>query len=131
MLCRKSQSNLILRVFIKRITVLAIKVLLALLFYRYVTGIFSSRKTERATYDSAAFRYIAANTHPDHETIATFRKQFLPQLQSLFVRILMISKEIGLLKLGKVSLDGTKVKANASKYKTLSFAHAKKLQELV
>jgi len=105
------------------------KVLLSLLFYGYATGTFSSRKIERATYDSVAFRYIAANTHPDHDTIATFRKRFLPQLQSLFVGILMIAKETGMLKVGKVSLDGTKVKANASKHKALSYAHASKLQE--
>ena len=105
------------------------KLLLALLFYGYATGTFSSRKIERATYDSVAFRYIAANTHPDHDTIAGFRKRFLPQLESLFVQILMIAKETGLLKVGKVSLDGTKVKANASKHKALSYAHAIKLQK--
>jgi len=86
-----------------------------------------SRKAERATYDSVAFRYIAANTHPDHNTIATFLKRFLPPLQSLFVEIIMIDKEAGLLKVGKVSLDGTKVKANASKYKALICTHASKL----
>jgi len=105
------------------------KVLLSLLFYGYTTGAFSSRKIERATYDSVAFRYIAANTHPDHDTIATFRKRFLPQLESLFVQILMIAQSTGFLKVGKVSLDGTKVKANASKHKALSYAHADKLQK--
>ena len=105
------------------------KVLLALLFYGYATGVFSSRKLERATYDSVAFRYIAANTHPDHDTIAAFRKRFLPRLQTLFVQILMIAKETGILKVGRVSLDGTKIKANASKHKALSYAHASKLQE--
>ena len=105
------------------------KALLSLLFYGYATGTFSSRKIERATYDSVAFRYIAANTHPDHDTIAAFRKRFLPQLQILFVQILMIAKETGLLKVGKVSLDGTKIKANASKHKALSYAHADKLQK--
>ena len=88
------------------------RVLLSLLFYGYATGTFSSRKIERATYDSVAFRYIAANTHPDHDMIANFRKRFLSQLEILFVEILLISKEAGLLKVGKVSLDGTKVKAN-------------------
>jgi len=105
------------------------KVLLSLLFYGYAIGTFSSRKIERATYDSVAFRYIAANTHPDHDTIATFRKHFLPQLESLFVQILLIAQSAGLLKIGKVSLDGTKIKANASKHKALSYAHATKLQE--
>jgi len=105
------------------------QVLLSLLFYGYATGTFSSRKIERATYDSVAFRYIAANTHPDHDTIATFRKRFLPQLEVLFVQILLIAKDTGFLKVGKVSLDGTKIKANASKHKALSYAHANKLQE--
>ena len=98
------------------------KALLSLLFYGYATGTFSSRKIERATYDSVAFRYIAANTHPDHDTIAAFRKRFLPQLQILFVQILMIAKETELLKVGKVSLDDTKIKADASKHKALSYA---------
>ena len=105
------------------------RVLLSLLFYGYATGTFSSRKIERATYDSVAFRYIAANAHPDHDTIATFRKRFLPQLQRLFVDILMIARETGVLKVGKVSLDGTKVNANASKHKALSYAHADALQK--
>ena len=105
------------------------KVLLSLLFYGYTTGVFSSRKIERATYDSVAFRYIAANTHPDHDTIANFRKRFLPQLESLFVQILLIAQSAGFLKVGKVSLDGSKIKANASKHKALSYAHAQKLQK--
>jgi len=102
--------------------------LLCLLFYGYSTGTFSSRKIEQATYDSIAFRYISANTHPDHDTIANFRKRFLPQISDLFVQILSIAQEAGLLKVGKVSLDGTKVKANASKHKALSYKHIKKLQ---
>jgi hypothetical protein len=103
--------------------------LLALLFYGYATGVFSSRKLERSTYDSVAFRFIAANAHPDHDTISVFRKRFLPQLKALFVQILLIASEAGVLKLGTVSLDGTKVKANASKHKALSYAHACKLEE--
>ena len=105
------------------------QVMLSLLFYGYATGVFSSRKIERATYDSVAFRYISANTHPDHDTIAHFRKRFLKQLSGLFVQILSIAQEMGVLKVGKVSLDGTKVKANASKHKALSYAHATKLQK--
>ena len=62
------------------------EMLLALLFYGYATGVFSSRKLEQATHDSIAFRYIAANTHPDHDTLATFRKRFLAQLQPLLVQ---------------------------------------------
>lgn len=104
------------------------KAMLSLLFYGYATHTFSSRKIERATYDSVAFRYIAANTHPDHDTIATFRKRFLPQIEDLFVQILMFAQEMGVLKVGKVSLDGTKVKANASKHKALSYGHIKKLE---
>ncbi len=103
------------------------QVMLSLLFYGYATGVFSSRKIERATYDSVAFRYISANTHPDHDTIANFRKRFLNELTDLFVQILSIAQEIGILKVGKVSLDGTKVKASASKHKALSYAHATKL----
>jgi len=105
------------------------EMLLALLFYGYATGVFSSRKLERSTYDSVAFRFIAANAHPDHDTIAVFRKRFLPQLKPLFVQILLIAQQTGIMKLGTVSLDGTKVKANASKHKALSYAHACKLEE--
>lgn len=102
--------------------------LLALLFYGYATGVFSSRKLEAATYDSIAVRFICANTHPDHDTIATFRRRFLPQLGPFFTAILVMAGEMGLLRLGTVSLDGSKVKANASKHKALSFGHAAKLE---
>jgi len=98
--------------------------LLALLFYGYATGVFSSRKLEQATWDSVAFRYIAANSHPDHDTIAAFRKRFVEELQDLFVQILMMARSMGLVKLGGVSLDGTKVQANASKHKALNWEHA-------
>ena len=104
------------------------EMLLALLFYGYATGVFSSRKLERATYDSVAFRYIAANDHPDHDTIATFRKRFLSEITPLFVQILQIAHRMKVLKLGKVSLDGTKIKANASKHKALSWKYACKLE---
>jgi len=104
------------------------EMLVALLFYGYATGVFSSRQLERSTYDSIAFRYIAANTHPDHDTIATFRKRFLPHLTSLFIEILKIGHQLGVLKLGAVSLDGSKMKANASKHKALSYGHASKLE---
>jgi transposase len=75
------------------------EILLSLLFYGYATGAFSSRKIEQATYDSVAFRFISANTHPDHDTIATFRKRFLKQLRPLFVQILMVAREMGLLRI--------------------------------
>ena len=102
--------------------------LVALLFYGYATGTFSSRKLEKATYDSIAYRYLCANTHPDHDTIASFRKRFLKKLEAFFVELLLIGQAMGLVKLGTVSLDGTKIKANASKHKALSWAHANKLE---
>ena len=105
------------------------EILLSLLFYGYATGVYSSRKIEHATYDSVAFRFISVNTHPDHDTIATFRKRFLAQLQPLFVQILTLAHEMGLMKLGKISLDGTKMKANASKHHALSWGHACKLEK--
>jgi transposase len=105
------------------------EMLVALLFYGYATGVFSSRKLERSTYDSVAFRYIAANSHPDHDTIAEFRKRFLPQLTKIFVEILGIAHQMKVLNLGKVSIDGTKVEANASKHKALSYGHACKLEK--
>jgi len=103
-------------------------VLLALLFYGYATGVFSSRKLEQATHDSVAFRFITGDAHPDHDTIATFRKRFLPELEGLFVQMLVVAKVMGVFKLGKVSLDGTKIKANASKHKAMSWGYANKLE---
>ena len=103
-------------------------VLLGLLVYGYANGVHSSRKIERATYDSVAFRYVAANTHPDHDTLATFRRRFLKEIESLFVQVLVLAREMKLLKLGHIALDGTKIKANASKHKALSWAHANKIE---
>ena len=80
-------------------------VLLGLLVYGYATGVFSSRQLERATYDSVAFRFIAANDHPDHDTIATFRRRFLAQIEGLLVEVLIMAWEAGLLKLGTVAPD--------------------------
>ena len=104
-------------------------VLVALLVYGYATGTFSSRKIERASYDSVAFRYIAANTHPDHDTLATFRRRFLPELEGLFVQVLLLAREMKLLKLGKIALDGVKLKANASRHKALSYKHLLKIEK--
>ena len=101
----------------------------ALLFYASATGVFSSRKIEGATCDSGAFRYVAINTHPDHDTIATFRRRFLKQLKAVFTQILMIAHEMGVMKLGTVSLDGTKIKAIASKHHALSWQYARKLEK--
>jgi transposase len=102
--------------------------LLSLLLYGYATGTFSSRRIERATYDSVAFRYIAAGEHPDHDTLATFRRQFLNELTKIFVQVLELAKEMNLLKLGRVSLDGTKIHANASKHSALSYGHIEKIE---
>jgi transposase len=103
-------------------------VLLGLLVYGYATGVFSSRKLERATYDSVAFRFIAANQHPDHDTIATFRRRFLKQIEVLFVQLLVMAREMGMLKLGTVALDGTKIHANASRHSALSYERAGQIE---
>ncbi len=103
-------------------------VLLAFLVYGYANGVFSSRKIERATYDSVAFCFIAAGTHPDHDTLATFRRRFLDELADLFVQVLEMAREMKLLKLGTISLDGTKVKANASRLSALSHGHIEHLE---
>ena len=102
--------------------------LLSILIYGYCTGVFSSRKLERATYDSVAFRYLAAGTHPDHDTLATFRRRFLGEFSELFIQVLELAREMKLLKLGNVCLDGTKVHANASRHSALSHGHIEKLE---
>jgi transposase len=102
--------------------------LLSLLIYGYATGTYSSRRIEAATYDSLAFRYIAANSHPDHDTLCAFRKRFLSEIESLFVQVLLIAKTMKLVQLGTVALDGTKVHANASRHNALSYGHADKLE---
>ena len=103
-------------------------VLLGLLIYGYATGTFSSRKIERATHDLVAFRFIAANTHPDHDTLANFRRRFLPRIEALFVQVLLIAREMNCLKLGNIALDGTKIAANASRDAALSWKHALKIE---
>lgn len=103
--------------------------LLGLLVYGYATKVFSSRAIERATYDSVAFRYIAGNEHPDHDTIAAFRKRFLGQIEALFIEVLKLARTMGMLKLGTVAIDGTKVHANASRHSALSYGHAKKIEQ--
>ena len=104
-------------------------VLLGLLIYGYATGVPSSRKIERGTYDSVAFRYIAANTHSDHDTLANFRRRFGAQLEQLFVQVLMLAREMGMLKIGKISVDGSKIKANASRHSALSWGHLNKIEQ--
>jgi transposase len=102
--------------------------LLGILVYGYATGVFSSRKLERATYDSVAFRFIAANQHPDHDTIAAFRRRFLQEIEGLFVQVLAVAREMGVLKMGTVALDGTKIHANASRHSALSYEHAGRIE---
>jgi len=104
-------------------------VLLSLLVYGYATGVFSSRKLERATYDSVAFRFIAANDHPDHDTIAMFRRRFLKEIEALFVEVLKLAREMGVLRMGTVALDGTKIHANASRHSALSYGHAGEIEK--
>jgi transposase len=122
------------------------RLLLGLIVYGYATGVFSSRTLERASHDSVAFRFIAANEHPDHDTIATFRRRFLQQIEALFVQVLGVAREMGVLKLGTVALDGTKIHANAShlvwpfhqatpdgtlgqpRHSALSYEHASKIE---
>jgi transposase len=99
------------------------EVMLGLLFYGYGTGVFSSRKIERATYEVIPFRFIAGDMHPDHDTIAHFRRQNLSELKELFVQILLIAQAMGHLRLGNVSLDGSKIHADASKSKAISHKH--------
>jgi transposase len=100
------------------------RLLLGILVYGCATGVSSSRKLERATYDSVAFRFIAANEHPDHGTIAAFRRRFLPRIEELFVQVPPLAREMGLLRLGTVALDGTKLHADASRRSALSYEHA-------
>src|SRR6202522_2656076 len=104
------------------------RMLLGLLVYGYATGVFSSRKLERATYDSVAFRFIAANDDPDHDTIATFRRRFLKEIGKLFVDVLKLAREMGVLQMGTIGLDGTKIHADASRHSALSYEHAGKIE---
>src|SRR5271163_4024628 len=104
------------------------RLLLGLIIYGYATGVFSSRNLERATHDSVAFRFIAANEHPDHDTIARFRRRFLKRIETLFVQVLGVAREMGVLQMGTVALDGTKIHANASRHSALSYEHAIKIE---
>jgi transposase len=107
---------------------IAPEILLGLLFYGYANGVFSSRKIEKATYESIPFRYIASGMHPDHDTIANFRKTFLTEIKELFVQILLLAQVAEVLKLGNISLDGSKVHADASKSKAVSYKRLGKLE---
>ncbi len=103
-------------------------VMLGLFIYGYATGVFSSRRIEAATYESVAFRYIAANEQPDHDSLCTFRKRFLKEIEALFVQVLCIARQMKLLTRGTISLDGTKIHANASRHSALSYGHAQKIE---
>jgi len=103
-------------------------VMLGLLIYGYATGVYSSRRIEAATFESIAFRYIAANEQPDHDSLCVFRKRFLKEIEALFVQVLCIARQMKLLKLGTIALDGTKIHANASRHSALSYGHAQKIE---
>lgn len=105
------------------------RMLLGLLFYGYATGVYSSRKIEEATYDSVAFRFISGNLHPDHDTLADFRKRFLGQIGGCFMQILLIAQSLGFVKVGQVNIDGTKIQANASKHSAMSYEHMGRLEQ--
>ena len=103
-------------------------VMLGLLVYGYATGVYSSRRIEAATYESIAFRYIASNEQPDHDSLCVFRKRFLEEIKTLFVQVLCIARQMKLLKLGTIALDGTKIHANASRHSALSYGYAQKIE---
>jgi transposase len=105
--------------------------LLALLIYCYANGLFSSRRIERATYRDVAVRYLTADTHPDHDTICAFRRNNLEAIATAFVDVLELAKELKLLSLGTVSVDGTHIRANASKDKNVTYRRAQELRTLL
>jgi transposase len=103
--------------------------LLELLVYCYASGLFSSRKIEKATYRDIAIRYLTADTHPDHSTICAFRKNNRAMIQKAFVHVLKLAKEMKVFQVGTISVDGTHIKANASKYKNIAYDRAKELDK--
>lgn len=102
--------------------------MLALLIYSYANGIFSSRRIERASYRDIAVRFVAANLHPDHDTIAEFRRSNKVAIEVAFLQVLLLARETGLLRLGTVSIDGTKLDANASKIRSVRYDRAQELR---
>ena len=104
------------------------RLLLALLIYCYANGIFSSRRIERATHRDLGVRYVAANLHPDHDTIAAFRRANHAAFEAAFLQVLLLARETGLLRLGTVAIDGTKLDANASKIRSVRYDRAKELR---
>jgi len=105
------------------------RMMLALLIYCYANGIFSSRRIERATHRDIGVRFVAANVHPDHDTIATFRRENFASVGESFLQVLLLAKELKLLKLGLVSVDGSKIKASASKHRSVRYDRAGELVE--
>src|SRR5580704_18328681 len=105
------------------------RLMLALLVYCYANGIFSSRRIERATWRDIGARFIAANTHPDHDTIASFRRANRAAFEAAFVEVLLLARESGLLRLGTVSIDGSKIDADASKIRSVRYDRAQALRE--
>lgn len=103
--------------------------MLALLIYCYANGLFSSRRIERATYRDIAVRYLTGDTHPDHDTISKFRRENASAIRACFVRMLEMAQELGLLKVGTVSIDGSKIAANASRDRSVRYDHAGALIE--
>lgn len=104
------------------------EMLLGLLLYGYITGTFSSRKIERMTYEALPYLYIAGGYHPDHDTIAEFRRRFLGQIHELFAQVLLIAQTAGYVQLGRVSVDGSKIRADASKSQAVSYGRLLELQ---
>jgi transposase len=102
--------------------------MVALLIWCYANGVFSSRRIERASYRDIGARFIAANTHPDHDTIARFRRANKAAFEAAFLDVLLLARESGLLKLGTVSIDGTKIDANASKIRSVRYDRAQALR---
>ena len=102
--------------------------MLALLIYCCANGLFSSRRIERATYRDIGVRYVMANTHPDHDTVCKFRRENLAAVHESFVQVLLLAKELKLLTVGRVSVDGTKLKANASRRRSIRYDRAVQLR---
>ena len=100
-----------------------------LLVYGYCTGVVSSRQIEKRTHEDVAFRYLSADTHPDHSTFNEFRKRHLEALAGLFLQALRLCRKAGLVKLGHVAVDGTKLQANASKHKAMSYGRMRGAEE--
>jgi len=103
--------------------------LVKVLVYGYATGVFSSRKMARKLFEDIAFRLLGAGNFPSHRTICDFRFRHLPELKELFVQVAVLARELGMVKLGTIALDGTKIKANASKHKAMSYGRMKEQEQ--